>query len=274
MLNGRKIEDVEFNEWFNFLRTEKKRLDPKNKYYQAANNSYFTREKSSFIGSLVHDLLEKRKELKGEMKKHKPGSIEYNNAVASQSVAKELANSMFGITGDKRSRYFNQNMCEAITLTGQYLNKASSAAAEKMGLMTIYGDTDSIFLLIDDDTKMEVIVNELNERLSEHLKTYIKLHKNIIALEYEKKFTKLIMLDKKKYTGWLTEQDGREVDMIFSRGTENIKKNTVEFARRAVIELIEMIVKEDVDIKKVKRWLRKLKDKTFNEETVSGNFSR
>lgn len=244
----RKIEDVPFPEWKAFLEEEKKRLDPEDKYLQAANNVYFIRDDESFIGGLVSHLLELRAEWRAQAKQYAPDSAEATNFGQSQGMVKEMANSMYGITADKSSRYFNQHVAEAITLTGQYLNRLTSYFAEQRGYPTIYGDTDSIFLKVDDDNDTDQLVKDLNIDLADYMINTIGSKNNIVLLEYEKKFKKLLMQDKKRYTGRVVVSDGEVVDKLFSRGTENIKKNTIEYARRVIIELIESIVRAEHDL--------------------------
>lgn len=244
----RKIEDVPFVEWKTFLEEEKKRLDPEDKYIQAANNVYFIRDKESFVGGLVSHLLELRAQWRAQAKQFPPDSAEAINFGQSQGMVKEMANSMYGITADKTSRYFNQHVAEAITLTGQYLNRLTSHFAAERGYPTIYGDTDSIFLKVDSDEDTDKLVDDLNKDLADYMINVIGSKNNIVLLEYEKKFKKLLMQDKKRYTGRVIVSDGQAVDKLFSRGTENIKKNTVEYARRVIIELIESIVRADEDL--------------------------
>lgn len=137
----RKIEDINITEWHNFLAVEKKKLDPNDEHYQTANNNFFRKDISSFISKLVKHLLDLRKEYKKKLSTVEVGSAEYGTAKAMQAVVKEMANSMYGITADKKSRYFDKHIAEGITLTGQFLNKVSSNILEKNGYPVIYGDS-------------------------------------------------------------------------------------------------------------------------------------
>ncbi len=262
----KKVEDISFNNLYGFLAREKKRLDPDNKHYQTANNNFYSRSINSFIGDLVKDLLEQRKSYKAKLDELTIDTDEYRGARAQQEVVKEMANSMYGITAERRGRYFNKNIAESITLTGQFLNKALAAVAEREGFLVIYGDTDSVFLVIDDEKSMEKIADKLNKTLRKFLDEKFDLRDNIVFAEYEKKYRKMIMLDKKRYTGQLTWMDGKVIDTIFTRGIETVKKNTIEYTRRNMNDLINMIVKEDRSQKDIKRWLKKLKHEVLNDE--------
>lgn len=259
----RKIEDVPFEEWKDFLASEKKRLDPEDTCIQAGNNVYFIRDKESFIGGLVSHLLDLRAEWKAQAKKFAPDSREAIDINQSQSVIKEMANSMYGITADKSSRYFNQHVAEGITLTGQFFNRLSTYFAAQRGYQTIYGDTDSIFVKVDDDEAAIQLMKDLNADLSDYLANTLKTKKNIVQLEYEKKFSKLIMQDKKRYTGRVVISDGNVTDKLFSRGTENIKKNTIDYARRVIIELIESIVKEELTLEDAHKFVNRVRNEVM-----------
>lgn len=256
----RKIEDVEYQEWADFLVAQKALLDPQNLHIQAANNSFFRRDKVSFVGSLVKRLLDERAAWKAQAKLVPKDGPEYKNIMQSQGMVKEMANSMYGITADKSSRYFSQYVAEAITLTGQFMNRTSANFSRKRGYTVIYGDTDSIFILVDNDEDMDQLAKDVNSDLKNYLENEIGVHENIVFLEYEKTYDRLLLLDKKRYTGRMTMYDGAKVDKSFSRGTENIKKNTTKVSRKAIIECVDMLVKDGItDVNVFKRWVEQWK---------------
>jgi DNA polymerase elongation subunit (family B) len=269
----RKIEDTPFEEWKAFLESEKKRLDPDNKHIQAANNTFFRRDVQSFVGALVKHLLDLRAQWKAQAKGLPKDSPEAINIAQSQGIVKEMANSMYGITGDKSSRYFDQHVAEAITLTGQYTNRLSSYFSEQRGFTTIYGDTDSIFLPVDSDEDMAKLTTDVNDDLKNWLDNDIQSADNIVLLQYEKKFSRLILLDKKRYTGRITESDGVKTNMLFSRGTENIKKSTIKVARAAMIELINRLLDKTMTKDQARRWVDELRSKILYTELTPDELS-
>lgn len=268
-IGDRKIEEVPFLEWYEFLKKENKKHNPENKYLQTANNQFFKKEKPSIIAGLIKKLLQERKAYKKQQLEAEYKSIEYNNAQASQEAVKEMSNSMFGITADKQARFFDPRIAEAITMTGQFTNRMTMAILEKMGYQVIYGDTDSIFTIVKDDEEILKMTKELNEKLSKYLSKTYKFTDNIIFVEYEKKFRKFIMLDKKRYTGHLVEIDGKKVDSVLSKGTENVRKSTIEFTKKKVNECINLTVKQDKDLKYMKKWVQDLK-KYVSTEDIPG----
>ena len=277
----RKIEDVEFTEWNTFLQSEKKRLDSTNAYYQTANNNYFKRIPNGFISSLLKDLLDKRKQIKKNLVNVKLGSAEYGRIQSTQSIIKEMSNSIYGIHADRNARYFNKNIAESITLTGQYLNKLSANVLENRHFSVIYADTDSIFLVLPKSIDITQLVIDVNNDLSTFLEKYFQLTDNIVYLGDDKMYKKVIILDKKRYTGILGWKDNQATHFLFSRGTEDVKRNTIKLAKKYFIRLLVMILEENVSLKDVKIWLASIKkyvltsnDITVDDLTISAKVSK
>lgn len=263
--NARKVEDLEINEWFEFLEKEKKRLDPEDVYYQTSNNNFFKQAKLSFMSILIKNLLEQKDMYKAQMVKLDVGSPEYARAQADRWMVKELANSMYGVNADRRSRYFNKNIAESITITGQFLNKLSEMYLTEMGHAVIYGDTDSVFSVIHDDTEVETICERVNSRMKAKLIEFFRLVDIVVELEYDKKYKKMILLDKKRYTGLITWMNNSKVEVLFSRGTEDARKNSIAITKESVIRLILMITKENQTLEYIKEWLSTLKNRILTE---------
>jgi DNA polymerase elongation subunit (family B) len=248
-LHDGKIEEKEYVEWDEFLKAEKKRLDPENKFIQTANNAFFRKDQDSFIAQIVQDFLNMRAEYKKKLKILDLDTAEYNTTYANERVFKELANSMFGITCEKASRYFNKLSSEGITMTGQYLNKKSAYIAEQQGLKVIYGDTDSIFIV--GTNEFDEVIDTINKVLNTTLNEDFGLLHNIVYLEYEKRFKKFILLEKKKYSGLLEMKDDKLVDKLFSRGTTDVQKSNTTFGRQTYLEVVELVFKDGVKLEEL-----------------------
>jgi DNA polymerase I len=260
-LGPRRIEEVCYLEWTTFLKAEKLRLDPNDEYLQTCNNAFFLKSKPSFYSDTIEELLNLRKEYKKKLKDLTPNTPEYINHHSAEMVIKEMANSMFGITCDKRSRYFNKFVSEGITYTGQYLNKCSSDVVSEIGLKSIYGDTDSLFVIGSPD--LDIV--KVNQILSERLIRDFHLSKYVVKLEYEKKYRKLLLLEKKTYTGVLSMKDDKPVDMIFSHGTMDIHKTKALIGRKCFTEFTNKIFRENLTIDDAQIYVIALKNKIFTE---------
>lgn len=266
-LGDRKLEKISFVEWNDFLKEQNIKLNPNNKYIQTGNNLFFSRDKQSIIAKLIQKLLDERKKYKKIQFESEYGSLEYENAYASQYTIKELTNSIYGITADNRTRFFNKRIAEAITTTGQFLSRTSIHIFEnKMNQRIIYADTDSVFTKIDDDNKTKETVKKINEHLSTYLTNRFSILHNIVALSYEKKFRKFLMIDKKRYSGHLIEIDGAVTDNILSKGTENVRKNITEYSRHSIEELLNLILKENKNSDYFFEWIRERRREIYEED--------
>ena len=98
----------------------------------------------------------------------------------------------------------------------------------------------------------------INIKLKEYLKEFFFLNKDIVYLEYEKKFSKFLLLEKKRYCGIMSFMDGKKVDRMFYRGIEVIQKSTIEYARKKIEELLKFIMIENRDISFIKKWLEQI----------------
>lgn len=122
----------------------------------------------SFIGEVCQDILKERKIYKEKRKKYDHLSDEYQVNNNRQLVYKILANSIYGVLASKYFRFFNVDLAEAITLTGQEVNKFSQYhtgnymkhketminknyhTVKEPPPYIIYGDTDSLFISIGE----------------------------------------------------------------------------------------------------------------------------
>lgn len=208
------------------------------------------------IPSLIHELVVIRNKMrKEEMPKLDPSSFEYKNLDKKQYVYKILANSMYGIIGAPFFRYYHHAMAESITRTGHFLIKNASQFMRERGHETVYGDTDSIFVRIEDGTDPQALADELKVYQAELLKREFNIRESFMVMDYEKSFEKFLITGKKKYTGVLS--DGKFV----LTGFEAKKRDTIKIAAEAQLHLFDMIVKNDMDIDTVRAWLTELKKK-------------
>lgn len=264
-LNNRKLEKITFEEWNDFLKEQNKELNRKNEYVQTGNNQFFVRKKQSVIASIIQKFLEERKRYKKILSEAEYNSIEYANAWASQEAIKELTNSVYGITAHNQSRFFDIRIAEAITLTGQFINRSSSQILkEKMGYPVIYADTDSIFTIVDDDKETLKIIKQLNQKLSDGLMKRFQVPRNIINIGYEKKFRKFILVNKKRYAGHLVEMDYKSIDNVFTKGLENVRKSSILYTRKKVTECLDLITRKDKNAEEMEEWVKNVKDEVFN----------
>ena len=141
----------------------------------AGNGSCYRKDKRGIIPTIVDELYNKRIAIKETMLRYqkeletisKADKIERSRVEGliarvetEQMAIKILLNSLFGAMGNKYFRYFNMNVAEGITMTGQLIiqlaetvvnNHISRVLEDRSGTdRVVAGDTDSVYVCLVD----------------------------------------------------------------------------------------------------------------------------
>jgi DNA polymerase I len=191
----------------------------------------FLKKPDGFFRRILKMLIEKRREIKNQMKNVEFGSPEYILLNVRQETLKVLTNSFYGYTGWNMARWYCRECAEATTAWGRHFIKTSARIAEEMGFNVLYGDTDSIFVKKDsvslDEMKKEV--RRLIKRLSKELP---------IQIEVDEYYRTIFFVEKKRYAGYTEE--GRFV----IRGLEVRRGDWCELAKKVQKSVIETILRD------------------------------
>jgi DNA polymerase-2 len=93
-------------------------------------------------GAILPELIEELWRARDEAKKH-------GDAALSQAV-KILMNSFYGVLGSSGCRFYDARLASSITRRGHEIIQTSRDRIEEYGHRVIYGDTDSLFVLLGD----------------------------------------------------------------------------------------------------------------------------
>ena len=104
----------------------------------------FKKEPQGFIPSVIDKILQERFRIKREMKASDDPQEKKALDVQQQAI-KRLANTMYGIYGFPRFRWYSFECAKAITSWGRQYIKSSIKKAEEFGFYTIYADTDGFY---------------------------------------------------------------------------------------------------------------------------------
>jgi len=104
----------------------------------------FRKEPPGFIPSIIGDLLKERVIIKDLMKK-KDNHVEKRILDVQQQALKTLANSMYGLYGFPRFRWYSRECADAVTAWGRDYIKKTMKKAEEYGFKAIYADTDGFY---------------------------------------------------------------------------------------------------------------------------------
>ncbi len=104
----------------------------------------FKKSPKGFIPSVIDKILQERFRIKREMKAS-TDETEKKALDVQQQAIKRLANTMYGIYGFPRFRWYSFECAKAITSWGRQYIKSSIKKAEEYGFYAIYADTDGFY---------------------------------------------------------------------------------------------------------------------------------
>jgi DNA polymerase-2 len=190
----------------------------------------------SILPAIIQELMQARAEAKKNDNPHLSYAI------------KILMNSFYGVLGTPNCRFFSAALARTITRTGQYLLRSTcSYIEEHCGYKVIYGDTDSLFVLLGEGAELDAhkigseIVPRVNHWLEESLRQHFGVQSHL-ELEYETHFRQFLIPtlrggeggSKKHYCG-LVEQDGQS-QLVF-KGMESARSDWTDLAKQFQHEL-------------------------------------
>lgn len=174
------------------------------------------------------------------------------NDPLSQAV-KIIMNSFYGVLGSTGCRFHDQRLASSITRRGHLILQNTRDFIEESGLTVIYGDTDSLFVLLDSkldrDASLLVgnkLAKEINGWWQQKITREYRL-KSYLEIEFETHFERFLMPtvrgsrtgSKKRYAGLVRHDDG-SYDLVF-KGLESVRTDWTPLARRVQRELYRRI---------------------------------
>ncbi len=196
-------------------------------------------------GAILPDLIEELWRARDEAKRR-------GDAPLSQAV-KILMNSFYGVLGTRACRFHDARLASSITRRGHQIIRESRDLIETDGLHVIYGDTDSIFVLLGEGVAEDKaaargarLATELNGWWRRRIRDEFRLE-SFLELEFETLFLKFLMPtvrgtdtgSKKRYAGLTCGADGNK-EIVF-KGLESVRTDWTPLARRFQRELYRRI---------------------------------
>ncbi len=195
-------------------------------------NIWFCTRKKGFLPAILEDLVTRRMRVKEIIKQAGKDAL----LIARSEALKVLSNAFSGYLGFHAARWYSIECIESVTAWGRYhINDVISKAKAK-GFEVLYGDTDSVFLLMGDKSKdtAEAFLNEVNAQLP-----------NLMELELQGFYPTGLFVSaklgsygaKKKYA--LLGENGE----LIIKGFETIRRNWSPIAKETQRTVIEIILK-------------------------------
>lgn len=177
-----------------------------------------------------------------------------------QLAYKVTANSLYGQTGSKLSPVYMKEVAACTTATGRNLiMKAKNFMESKYNARTIYGDTDSIFIIFPN--KENNVKLEGQKAIMHSIKTsqdasneFKKLLKKPHDLEYEKSYWPFILVGKKKYCANKYDFDDKKCTLS-SMGIVLKRRDNAPIVKYIYGGILDIILNK-LDIKASLKFLR------------------
>ena len=200
----------------------------------------FARE-GAILPDLVRSIWEERDRAK-----------ERGDAAMSQAT-KILMNSFYGILGATGCRFHDARLASSITRRGHEIIRRTRDVIEEGGETVIYGDTDSLFVLLDagvDEAaareRGRAIAVRLNEWWHRTIEHEHRLE-SFLEIEFETHFLRFLMPtvrgdvtgSKKRYAGMVRAGDDGH-DLVF-KGLESVRTDWTPLARSFQRELYRRV---------------------------------
>ena len=170
-----------------------------------------------------------------------------------EQALKVYINASYGIYGDDRLPYFAEPVAESVTAESRYALETLIEKAEKLKVVVIGGDTDSVFLGTRDPETIKELIDYCYKELGLQL-----------GVDYEMRF--MNMYKKKNYFGYTIDNEK------IIKGLTGKKRNTPNYIKKCFEETVEILKdvtegnkKEAIEkvLKVVKKYYMGLKKRTM-----------
>lgn len=226
-------------------------------FYASPEGIKFAKTPIGIVPTALSMLISERAEIKKRYKKEPD-----NKYLAARSQAlKILANSFYGYLGYSRSRWYSRECASSVTSFGRETILNTINNAENLGFKVIYADTDSVFLLMAQKSKIDA---------QEFMKSINKKLPGAMELELEDFYVRGVFVGKKgksesgakkKYA--LLSESGR----IKIKGFELVRRDWSNISRETQRKVLEAILKDGSKEKAmsiVKEVVKDLRDGNVN----------
>lgn len=205
----------------------------------------FLGAKFSRDGSILPELIEQLWEQRDQAKKD-------DNQPLSQAI-KIIMNSFYGVLGTGACRFFDPRLASSITRRGHEIILSTQEFIEKKGLQVIYGDTDSIFVLLaegrspnDAEYSGRQLVADINSFWRQQIDERFGLP-SYLEVEFETHFRRFFLPtvrgsdqgSKKRYAGWV--ESGQGENHLIIKGLEAVRTDWTAFARQAQTAMLKRL---------------------------------
>lgn len=221
----------------------------------------FYQNKDAILPYLAIKLMSIKDDLKKQLKQTKINSEESKILQMKYDAYKGLVNSLFGVTAFPSFRLYNNKVASAITFLARDLLHYTEDFMIGNGYKVIAVDTDALMYSAEEDK-----IDLLNDLVQQWAKKYNKESVDI-KFESEGKFTKLLILGRCHYYGYIDTGKGIKREI---KGVEVKRSSSSKYESYFQENLIEKILNKEAK-EKIIAWVEseKIRIKTLPLEEIS-----
>ncbi|NLQ16381.1 DNA polymerase II [Marinomonas sp. M1K-6] len=227
---------------------------------------------SGYLGAHFHRQHAILPELVSELAHAREEAKKTGNSILSYAI-KIIMNSFYGVLGSNVCRFYHAELASSITMRGHELLRRTQTWMEERGAKVIYGDTDSLFVILnkeqeDPQKQGERLRDEINVCLSAWCEEYAQLDSHL-ELEFERVYERFFMPtirgqeegSKKRYAG---KSKG---ELVF-KGLEAARTDWTPLARQFQRTLFEKMFNDENPIAYIQHTIAKLRSGEFDEQLI------
>lgn len=204
---------------------------------------------------LLKEILDTRIMVKNSMKLHKDNKLLQRVLHSRQLGLKLIANVTYGYTA---ANYSGRMSC--VEVADSILSKARETleraiklveSNNKWNVKVVYGDTDSMFVLVPGRSKEEAfaIGEEIAQLITED-------NPNPVKLKLEKVYQPCILQTKKRYVGFMYETKDQREPVYEAKGIETVRRDGCPIVAR-MLEKVLRILFETKDVSLIKQYVNR-----------------
>lgn len=263
-----------------------KELEEKGLIWISPNGVMFAKPqaKKGVLPRLLAEILETRVMVKRTMKmKHVKDNKALSRILNSRQFAlKLIANVTYGYTSAGFSgRMPCAEIADSIVQTGRETLEAAIRMVEKepkWGAKVVYGDTDSLFVLLEGKSKEQAF--EIGKQIAERV---TKSNPKPVRLQMEKVYLPCALVSKKRYVGYMFESPAQTEATFDAKGIETVRRDSCPIVQKVMEKSIRVLF-ETKDLSRVRSYLERqwtkilagqvsLEKFVFSKEVKIGRYS-
>jgi len=282
--------------------------DLSGEYVVGGNDIAYSKEFPGFIPRAMEKVLDLRIQMKNKMKELKsagdPGWTSYD---FHQKALKIICNSTYGYMSFRASRFFDIDMAEAVTMTGQkliqwlekHVNEYLNSLAKTKEAYVVAGDTDSCYVSFenfmplvmknwdkfDEDQKVKAI-DRMGQKVQDHINSVVVdkfanevLHtgEHFFRIKRETIARSAVFLAKKRYVMWVVDDEGEKVDKLKKVGIDIVRSNMSREIKKQLEEIIWLIMRDKTQKEvntKVQAMIDNLRQMTIEDLAIPISLSK